>query len=96
MAEYINMTKRSAYIGDVFDALLGLGWAIQEAVEFCDKIRTADAVEVVRCEDCKHWDCGVCELHSEKPNQYNPGLEIEMFANDFCSYGERRDDHAAD
>jgi hypothetical protein len=47
---------------------------------------TVDAVEVVRCKDCKHygnygrvWDCkkyGAMSLPEE---------------NDFCSYGERKD-----
>ena len=48
-------------------------------------------VPVIRCKDCKHWVCGVCDLHSEKPDEYNTGLEIEMFSDDFCSYGERKD-----
>lgn len=44
---------------------------------------TIDAVPVVRCRDCNeyqqnfHW----CKLHDE-----------EMQPNDFCSYGERREE----
>lgn len=58
---------------------------------------TVDAVEVVRCGQCKHWEqyyrltdrkepalCGECRLIS---------MDISMNANDFCSYGERRTDH---
>ena len=48
-----------------------------------------DAVEVVRCEFCEHWDKGYrfCKLH---------GLDYygnsSFGENGFCSYGERRTD----
>lgn len=43
---------------------------------------TVDAVEVVRCRDCKHWDkdFGWCDKK-----------RIHMVSDDFCSYGERKD-----
>lgn len=46
-----------------------------------------DMVEVVRCKDCVYWeqakpDSGSC----------NRAFEITAYANDFCSYGERRDE----
>lgn len=50
-----------------------------------DEIRhapTVDAVVVTRCKDCAHLYgtlCTVCGLLRRKPD-------------DFCSYGERRDD----
>ena len=49
---------------------------------------TVDAVEVVRCKDCKHWGyvvgCGhYCECYA------NQMADTE--ADDFCSYGERKD-----
>lgn len=40
---------------------------------------TVDAVEVVRCRDCKHWNYGDCYR-----------LELSM-PDDFCSYGERKE-----
>lgn len=49
-----------------------------------------DAVEVVRCKDCKHWQSGKigwCEINSS----YNiDGTWNGYYENDFCSYGERR------
>lgn len=43
---------------------------------------TVDAVAVTRCKDCKHYDIGgsciICGFQSRK-------------ADDFCSYGERKD-----
>ena len=57
---------------------------------------TADVVEVVRCRDCKYWDArdskgiqGIC-LCGEKDFYY--GSEFYPFADDYCSYGERRED----
>lgn len=58
-----------------------------------DKFVVEDAVRVVRCKDCRYWDCGVCKLYSEEPDQYSSGLKIEMFSDDFCSYGERRNNN---
>ena len=57
-------------------------------------IRTAptiDAIEVVRCRDCKHWDNPICEVHSEWPDQYNTGHSDCTEPDDFCSYGERKE-----
>ena len=51
---------------------------------------TVDAVEVVRCKDCERWDrfmdtfgacnTGLCFIHNTR-----------MGEDDFCSYGERKD-----
>lgn len=51
---------------------------------------TVDAVEVVRCKDCKQWDkeTGWCNQHSSFIDD-----SWEMFdENDFCSYGDRKED----
>lgn len=55
-----------------------------------DSQPTVDAVEVVRCRDCKFWDSetGFCDKHSRF---YHGGLDWDMFNDDdFCSYGERK------
>lgn len=52
---------------------------------------TVDAVPVVRCLDCKHWDSEtwLCDNHSTFGHH---GLDWNMFSeDDFCSYGERKD-----
>jgi hypothetical protein len=54
---------------------------------------TVDAVEVVRCKDCKQWNC------VKKPKGYdkllgyclNDDEPIERWEYDFCSYGERKE-----
>lgn len=40
---------------------------------------TVDAVEVVRCKDCKHWH----------PSDYCTERDGLWYENDFCAYGER-------
>jgi hypothetical protein len=57
-------------------------------IRSCD-MPTIDAVPVVRCKDCEHWnkDAMACDTlpwvdSSEHANWY---------ADDFCSYGERKD-----
>ena len=60
--------------------------AIREYIDrqraFLDKFPTIDAVPVVRCRECKHYDgkwmCKISGVPSRKPN-------------DFCSYGERKE-----
>ena len=49
---------------------------------------TVDAVEVVRCKDCKQWsrNSGI----AESPNGHCFCHDIETNGHDFCSYGERR------
>lgn len=53
-------------------------------VGYIAKYPTADAVEVVRCKDCKYYYNGrtQCEIHDG----------IGYKPTDYCSYGERRED----
>ena len=57
---------------------------------------TVDAVAVVRCKDCKHWKpSGSMAGNSEDDLQPIGGCiwaNCCRRANDFCSYGERKDD----
>ena len=60
-----------------------------------DKAPTVDAVEVVRCKDCKHYDNseGIfwCHMNSKF---YPGGMDWHSFPEDgFCCYGERRTIH---
>ena len=56
------------------------------AVDIVDDAPTVDAVEVVRCKDCKHRDAetGFCE---------GRGFPMQLVPDDgFCDKGERRED----
>lgn len=59
-------------------------WALRKyAVRDIMDAPTVDAVEVVRCRECKSYDeeFGYCE-----------SMGFTCRQNDFCSYGERRTD----
>ena len=56
-------------------------WALRKyAIRDIAEASTVDAVEVVRCKDCKHWDSDF--LWCDRKN-------VRMVEDDFCSYGER-------
>ena len=67
------------------------------SVQWVSEAPTIDAVPVVRCKDCKHYKnhgrtsignikCGWC-YRSLRHNE-----EHRMLPDDFCSYGERREE----
>lgn len=51
--------------------------------ECAKRIEKIKGIDLVRCKDCKHWSYGkdICNLH-----------DMGMVADDFCSYGEVRDE----
>ena len=66
--------------------------SIEAIIDRIDTESTVDAVEVVRCKGCKHW---------EPVHEHIPHMECQIFcgayehgyptnADDFCSYGERK------
>ena len=61
---------------------LGLYDGCEYDTKLIDEIPAADAVPVVRCRECKHYDgkwmCKISGVPSRKQN-------------DFCSYGERKE-----
>lgn len=63
-----------------------------DAIEIMAEVHyapTIDAVPVVRCKDCKHYDQrGYCDSeHWEDAEGWSKAIEPD----DFCSYGERKD-----
>ena len=57
-------------------------------IEQINEAPTVDAVEVVRCKDCKHFTEGMAVgMCKRDPNQYI----LPVPYNHFCSYGERKD-----
>lgn len=79
--EYRLATKQ----GSIDYGMFTLG--IQQAV---DEQPTVDAVEVVRCRECKHaWihPCGYVYCHRDGRNAYEMTFNLDSF----CSYGERKE-----
>ena len=59
--------------------------------DMVDRCPTVDAEVVVRCKDCKHYDLGVClKIYSD--GNAHPEAWQSRKPEDFCSYGERKDD----
>ena len=52
-----------------------------------------DLVVVVRCKDCKYWDMATetCTSMVTPKDEDGKAWAIQTWANDFCSYGERRE-----
>lgn len=63
-----------------------------EPSQYIEALPAADVVQVLRCKDCVHWDDDPDTYGSD----YGPkGKCMKSFetmrADDFCSYGERKD-----
>ena len=54
------------------------------------KVPAADVAEVVRCKDCDAWKRNVGIADS--PNGHCFEHDIDTNGQDFCSYGERREE----
>ena len=63
----------------------------KKAIKKMPKGIIADVAPVVRCKDCKHYDLGVClKIYSD--GNAHPEAWQSRRPEDFCSYGERKDD----
>ena len=61
-----------------------------KVLEWIEQAPTVDAVEVVRCRECKHaWihPCGYVYCHRDGRNAYEMAFNLDSF----CSYGERKE-----
>jgi hypothetical protein len=58
-----------------------------------EKPSVRDTVEVVRCKDCIHYEMGVClKIYSD--GAVSECAWQERKPDDFCSYGERKEENA--
>lgn len=60
------------------------------AMQVLDELPPADVVQVVRCKDCENWQA---DWNPSIPDRhYCAVMDSMMKADDFCSYGERKDE----
>lgn len=88
-----DLISRKALIDDLRSAK-GLGLIIAETiVRFLKKQPTVDAVEVVRCRDCKHLNVlNRKDLYAHCPKTNTVFLPFELDTRThYCSLGERKD-----
>ena len=48
-------------------------------------VEPVDAAKVVRCKDCKHWQCDDSESYCDELGIFDTDM------NSYCSYGKRKD-----
>ena len=81
-SRYIDATKLEELCEIMADKCDGIGESIwkqfRTVVEWSP---TADVVEVVRCEDCKHKQGSACDYSA-----------VWVRPNGYCQWGERRED----
>lgn len=75
---------------DTFEeVLLERGFPLNIVQSVLKTVQTIDAVEVVRCRECKHFKIGEDNVYYCRRDKLGRG--IFMRKSDFCSYGERKD-----
>ena len=84
MAEYI---EREAFK----QKYLCCGYLPEMSEKEFDEFPTADVTPVVRCNDCEHYDFGVClKIYSD--GSVHPAAWHSRKPTDFCSYGIPKND----
>ena len=62
-----------------------------DAIDIIEDAPAADVAPVVHCKSCVRYDMGVCLKIYSDGNVHTEAWQ-ERKPDDFCSYGERRDD----
>lgn len=70
------------------EAAVGRMYATKEFISLQKKIESGQLVEVVRCKDCKYWQDNN-DNYPHEECRWGHGETPD--ANDFCSYGERKE-----
>lgn len=89
MAEYTKIETAMALICDLCDCLYPGGYCPGKC-DWMDELKedAANVALVVRCKDCKYWQDNN-DGYPHEECRWGNGETPD--ANDFCSYGERRD-----
>lgn len=87
MSKYINAEMLIEMLKEKADMALGTPKAVfGNVIKMIDLLPPADVVTVVRCKDCKHLMFS--DMYGEC-SQAHMGI---VRPDDFCSYGERKDE----
>ena len=100
MPRYIDVEDIKLKGISVFDQNLEMLIPLSDVRKSLQMTPTADVVEVVRCKDCKHYK----EFRTKRNKQImrlccrmgKNDMEYPVKPYDFCSFGERRNEDAAD
>ena len=93
MAEYIKReTAVKAANEWVSEACMAPVMRVSRLLDKLQKVPAADVAPVVRCEDCVYWDDDPDTYGTDDGPKGKCMKSFEtMCADDFCSYGERKD-----
>ena len=87
MANEKRLIDANALIAEYDRVHIGAPGGARKLMEDAPEV---DAVEVVRCKDCKHYECHKRKIYENCVRDYRL---VPTKPNDFCSYGERRTDN---
>ena len=87
--EAVNIINKYDDRGLTLDEVIRVTDGIAKEIE---AIPTIDAVPVVRCKECKHWNQDeVFKTSSCRISYDEKGFEKQTDADFFCGYGKRKD-----
>lgn len=89
MADYINREETLKSLEKNITEEIS-GDAFDEITDIINSIPSVDAVEVVRCEECKHKHEDFCyklSIIDDKQNSYY----LVVNDNDYCKWGEKEE-----
>ena len=78
----------------LIDAAMAPLYLNRDACEQIKKMPTIDAVPVVRCRECKHFNLQTHECENESVSTDHEGgasYSLNFYDDDICSYGERKE-----
>lgn len=87
MSDYIKRNVALDAMRDVMKQAKHLRPPLYDAIDNVKNLPSADVVEVVRCKDCNNADYAGCP----KGSCYCMEHGAYFGSNDYCSYGERKD-----
>ena len=82
-----HLKKRATdWEGDCWD---NYAQSTEDFLEYIDNEPTVDAVEIVRCKDCRWCHAGYCEMADDLIPW---GFDHYEWENFYCAWAERRED----
>ena len=87
-----DLIDRHMAITHVYAVLFPNVSAAKKAEKAIREMPTIDAVPVVRCKDCMFFEIMKNEHIGDCNYWQDQGRAVSTFPDDFCSYGERRND----
>jgi hypothetical protein len=76
--------------GEMMDMVASGLYGLEDMIDAVIEQPTVDAVQVVRCKECKRWTTPIPIEMKKDGYGYCGGLWTNTHMDDFCAWGERR------